>query len=376
MIPIPERTIERLCAYRRILFRWRLQGKQRFHSHELAEAAGITSAQVRRDMMSLKTIGTPKNGYFTDNIIEELGLIIEGEGGQKVVLVGVGNLGSAIVSYLDGMRPDLRIVAAFDTDPAKIGKTLDYVPCLPLAELTPTVRNEEVLVGIVAVPSGVAQDMATKLVDAGVRALVNFTSVKLKVPADVFVQDVDISIALEKSAYFARILADEHTRPVDPQDSTTPPPAPRKRVLCIDDDRDVIESYRAILNGSGYDVEVAYDGNSGLALARSCQPDLIILDVMMRNTKEGFHVASQLRADEALRFTPILMLTAISSELAMGFDRERDSASLPVDAFVDKPVAPFTLLSAIRKLLSLRKDQINVAGGIELSRLPSRSFAA
>ena len=107
------------------MFRWHLQGKQRFHSHELAEEAGITSAQVRRDMMSLKTIGTPKNGYFTDNIVEELGLIIEGEGGQKAVLVGVGNLGRAFLSYFVGMRPDLRVVAAFDTDKAKVGQAME-----------------------------------------------------------------------------------------------------------------------------------------------------------------------------------------------------------------------------------------------------------
>ena len=207
MIPISERTIERLCAYRRILFRWGIQGKKRFHSHELAEEAGITSAQVRRDMMSLNTIGTPKNGYLTEQLIDELGLIIEGEGGQKLIMVGVGHLGSAIVSYLDGMRPDLRMVAAFETDPAKIGETIDYIPCLPLSEMDRVVRDEGVLIAILAVPSFVAQETATQLFGAGVRALVNFTSVKLKTPPGVFVQDVDISISIEKSAYFARVLA-------------------------------------------------------------------------------------------------------------------------------------------------------------------------
>ena len=71
---------------------------------------------------------------------------------------------------------------------------------------------------------------------------------------------------------------------------------------------------------------------------------------------------------------PILLLTAIASELSIGFDRNRDGLSLPVDAFIDKPVAPFSLLSAIRKLLSLRPDQVNVKGGIAIPRLPSQSF--
>jgi len=371
--PIPERTVERLCTYRRILFRWRQQGKQRFHSHELAEEAAITSAQVRRDMMSLKTIGTPKNGYFTDNIIEELGLIIEGEGGQKVVLVGVGKLGSAIVSYLDGMRPDLKIVGAFDSDPEKINQTFDYTPCLPVSKLSETVRRERVLIAVVAVPSQVAQEIAGELVEAGVRALVNFTSVKLKVPAGVFVQDVDISVALEKSAYFARIMAEQTDTAGHPlEQAPAPATEHRPRVLCIDDDRDVIDSYRAILNSAGYDVEFAFDGKTGLELARANRPDLVILDVMMSHPKEGFGVAHQLRLEDGLREVPILMLTAIASEF--GFDKERDGSTLPVDAFVDKPVAPFTLLSSMRRLLSLPKDQINVEGGIPFSRLPSRNF--
>ena len=207
MTPIPERTVERLCSYRRILFRWRLQGKQRFHSRELAEDAGITSAQVRRDMMSLKSIGTPKNGYGTDDIIQELGLIIEGETGQRVVLIGAGNLGSAIAGYLDGIRPELRIVAVFDNDPAKIGKTIDFVPCLPLDALARTVQEENVLIGIITVPSSVAQEMASLLVAAGIKAIINFSPIKLKLSSDVFVEDIDISMAIEKAAYFARIRA-------------------------------------------------------------------------------------------------------------------------------------------------------------------------
>lgn len=204
---IPERTVERLCSYRRTLFRWRLQGKDRFYSRELADDAGITSAQVRRDMMSLKSRGTPKNGYGTEDVVQELGLVIEGASGQRVVLVGAGNLGSAIAAYLDGVRPELRIVAVFDNDPAKIGKTVDFVPCLPLAELAQTVRQEGVLIGIVTVPSSVAQEMATLLVGAGIKAIVNFSPIKLKVPANVFVEDVDISMVIEKAAYFARMCA-------------------------------------------------------------------------------------------------------------------------------------------------------------------------
>ncbi len=363
---IPERTIERLCAYRRILFLWRQQDKQRFHSRELAEAAGITSAQVRRDLMSLKAIGTPKNGYFTDNIIDELGLIIEGETGQRVVLIGAGNLGNAIVTYFDGRRPDLNIVAVFDNDPGKIGKTVASVPCLPVDQLGRTVKEKDVLLGIVTVPGSLAQEMANLLIEAGVKAIINFTPAKLKVPAEVFVEDVDISIAIEKSAYFARTRAQQKEAGyVASATKAGEIKAMRKKVLCIDDDKDVIDSYRAILKGADYDVEVAFDGETGVKMAGETRPDLIILDVMMKSPTEGFAVAKKLRQDAALRSTPILMLTAIASELKFGFDKDKDGSALPVDAFVDKPVAPFTLLSAIRKLLRLPKDQINTEGGGE-----------
>lgn len=376
MTLIPERTIERLCAYRRILFRWRQQDKQRFHSRELAEEAGITSAQVRRDMMSLKTIGTPKNGYVTDNIIDELGLIIEGENGQRVVLVGAGNLGNAIVTYFEGRRPDLKIVAVFDNDPEKIGRTVaSTVPCLPIEELARTVKEKDVLLGIVTVPEGLAQEMAMRLVDAGVKALINFSPAKLKVPAEVFVEDVDISIAIEKSAYFARLGVQPSSGQRYIATRAGESKGPRKRVLCIDDDKDVIESYRAILNGADYDVEVAFDGEAGMTKAGEYRPDLIILDVMMKKPAEGFDVAGKIRQDPVLRSTPILMLTAISSEWKAGFNKEKLGSMLPVDAFVDKPVAPYTLLSAIRKLLSLPKDQINVEGG-DVSHLLPRNFTA
>jgi redox-sensing transcriptional repressor len=363
---IPHKTIERLCSYRRILFRWHLRGKERFHSHELALEASITAAQVRRDLMSLNTIGTPKNGYLTANIIEELGIILEGAEEQKVVLVGAGKLGNAILSYFAGRRPNIRIVAAFDSDPAKVGK-LAACPCLPLSELEQAVRQYDALVGILTVPGSAAQQIATTLVAAGIRAIINFSPSKLKVPEGVYVEDIDISISLEKSAYFGRMLkagsgqGRTGDRPASSSQGSAQGEA-MKRVLCIDDDRDVIESYQAVLKQAGYEVAVAFDGDSGLEEARSHRPDLIILDVMMKDSTEGFHVAYALRADATLQDVPILMLTAVSSEWNMKFDKDKDGAYLPVDAFVDKPVAPHSLLSAVQRLLSLPKDQINMQG--------------
>lgn len=366
MTPIPEPTIERLCAYRRILVNWWQSGKTRFHSYELAEEARITSAQVRRDMMSLNTTGTPTTGYLTERLIEELGAIIEGEGGQRVILVGAGNLGSAIVSYLGGIRSNLTLVAAFETDPAKVGTTIDGVRCLHSNDIDRVVRAEGVLVAVLAVPSGVAQQMATRLTEAGIRALVNFTSVRLKTPPGVFVQDVDISVFLEKSAYFARAcVASAKPQPLHGKG---------KRILYVDDGQQPAEAHRAALIQAGYDVEAATGSARGVRLALSCKPDLIIVDFAEAGRK-GSALVRKLRAEIAIRFTPILMLVPPRIVTQIDRDDREAGSSLPIDAVLDRGAPSPQLVAIIRRLLGLPRNQINADGGIAASRHPSRGPA-
>lgn len=367
---ISEKSVERLCAYRRLLIRFRLRGKDRFYSHELADEANLTPAQVRRDLMSLDVVGTPSYGYITTAVIEELGRLIEGDSGQQVALVGAGRLGEAILHYFVDRRPDLRIVAAFDRDPAKAGGSIATVPCLPVSELERVVRDHGVLVGMLTVPGGAAQETADRLIAAGVRAIISFAPVKLKVPEGIHLEEMDISIAMEKAAYFGRMLARRERE----RGAGAPRPAGNgtarrakgertmKRILCIDDDRDLTENYRAILAAEGYEVAIAHDGESGYEQARASRPDLIILDVMMQSATEGFHVAYRFRGDADLKYVPILMLTGISGEVGLKFDRDRDGEFLPVDAFVDKPVAPSALLAAAKRLLQLPRERINVEG--------------
>ena len=135
-----------------------------------------------------------------------------------------------------------------------------------------------------------------------------------------------------------------------------------KRILCIDDDRDLIENYKKILEKAGYAVDTSFDGESGLAQAKKCKPDLIILDVMMSDATEGFHVAYKLRGDAALKHTPILMLTSVSAESGFSFNPKKDAQFLPVDTFIDKPVTPDKLLASVKKLLELSPDHINIEG--------------
>ena len=123
----------------------------------------------------------------------------------------------------------------------------------------------------------------------------------------------------------------------------------RKKVLLVDDDPDFVEVNRLVLEQSGFDVVCAYDGEEGLQKARAEAPDVVVLDVMMGSLDEGFRVSRALRGSERTKDTPLIMLTAISSELPLDF--EADDMWLPVDVFLEKPVEPDQLVVEVTKAL-------------------------
>jgi redox-sensing transcriptional repressor len=202
---VPVRTVARLSQYRRVLDRLLDEGHRQVFSHQIAALAGGSAAQVRRDLMLVGCRGRPSKGYDAYGLkgcIEEL---LQAPGGQRVALVGLGNLGRAILPFFARYRPALRIVAVFDNDPRKIGEKLveGCSPCQGMEELEQTVRQSGITIGVLTVPPGAAQGAADELIAAGVRGLVNFAPVVLEVPEGVFVEDIDLTTALEKAAYFA-----------------------------------------------------------------------------------------------------------------------------------------------------------------------------
>ncbi len=201
---IPERTVERLSIYRRLLSALLAEGTQSVFSHELAAMAGSTPAQVRRDIMSIGYTGTPSRGYDVSGLIARIGEFLDAPEGQGVALAGVGHLGQAIMAYFAGRRPHLAIVAAFDKDPQKVDRVIHGCPCYPVERMEDIVREQRIRVGIIAVPAPAAQAVANTLVRAGVRGLLNFAPTRLHVPVDTYVQDADIAVFLEKVAFFAR----------------------------------------------------------------------------------------------------------------------------------------------------------------------------
>ncbi len=201
---VSDKSIGRLSLYRRLLNVLQAEGGRSVFSHQLAHRAGCTAAQVRRDLMAVGYCGSPAHGYDVTGLIESIREFLDAPGGQGVALVGVGNLGKAIMAYFTGRRPNLQIVAAFDNDPYKANRVIHGCRCYGMEDLEEVVRKQEIRLGIITVPAAAAQAAADALVRAGVRGLLNFAPVRLRVPPSVYVEDIDMTVALEKVAYFAR----------------------------------------------------------------------------------------------------------------------------------------------------------------------------
>jgi redox-sensing transcriptional repressor len=199
----PERTVGRLTQYRRILNELVTEGIECIHSHQLALRAGATAAQVRRDLMVIGAAGSPKKGYRCISLLQNLAAFLDPPSGQKVALVGLGNLGLALLSYFRGRRPGLEIVAAFDTDPEKVNAVANDCPCHQMTELDAVIQKEQIRVAILAVPASAAQHVGDRLSLAGIRGIVNFAPTALHLPPTVFVENIDVTMSLEKVAFFA-----------------------------------------------------------------------------------------------------------------------------------------------------------------------------
>jgi redox-sensing transcriptional repressor len=176
-------------------------------SHQLATMTGFTSVQIRRDLMSIGYFGSPARGYELDKLLASLNDFIDAPGGQGVALIGLGHLGRAVLDYVQGRRPNLNIVLAFDTDPQKVNRVVQGCPCYHTDELEKRIVENAIKVGIIAVPMMEGQEIAERLVASGVRGILNYAPVNLKLPPEVFVENRDMILALEKAAYFSRQIS-------------------------------------------------------------------------------------------------------------------------------------------------------------------------
>ncbi len=201
---LPEKTIERLSAYRRTLLNLSEQGKSHIYSHELASLHNITAVQVRRDIMLIGYASVTKKGYHIAELIEVIGSIIDTDQGQNVAVIGIGNLGRAITTYFNGKRSKLNIVATFDVDESKVNRVISGVHCYNINQLNEIIRENNISIGIITVPPEQAISVAENLVYAGIKGILNFTSVLLNVPPEVYLEEYDMITSLEKVAYYVK----------------------------------------------------------------------------------------------------------------------------------------------------------------------------
>jgi redox-sensing transcriptional repressor len=201
---LPEKTVERLSEYRRTLLNYLATGKTHIYSHELAQLHNITAVQVRRDIMFIGYSSMQRKGYDVRELIDVIGKIIDSRDGMNVAIVGIGNLGRAITTYFMGKRSKLNIVAAFDVDPGKIDRVISGVKCYALNKMPEILKEMDIHIAILTVPADNAIVTAEKLVLAGIRGILNFTTVPLNVPSNVFLEEYDMITSLEKVAYFVK----------------------------------------------------------------------------------------------------------------------------------------------------------------------------
>jgi redox-sensing transcriptional repressor len=194
---IPEATVARLPVYLRCLVDMSERETHRVSSDQLAEAAGVNSAKVRKDLSYLGSYGTRGVGYDVEYLIyqvrRELGL----EQDWSVAIVGVGNLGHALANYNGFGDRGFRIVALLDADPSTVGERVGDMVVEHIDDLDRVVKEEQVAIGIVATPASSAQEVCDRLVAAGVTSILNFAPASLQVPPGIFLRKVDLSTELQ-----------------------------------------------------------------------------------------------------------------------------------------------------------------------------------
>jgi redox-sensing transcriptional repressor len=201
---IPDIVVRRLPIYHRTLQRFLDEGRTSVSSSDLAERIGVTAAQIRRDLSNFGKFGKQGKGYDIEHLLRQIASILRITTEWQVALCGFGLLGQAVVHYRGWEDSNLRIAAVFDSDANKIDQPVgidDLIVQAP-AEITRTVREKKIRVGIVAVPAPFAQETCDHLVAGGVRAILNYAPVILRVREGVWVRDVDPVAAIQSMTYY------------------------------------------------------------------------------------------------------------------------------------------------------------------------------
>jgi redox-sensing transcriptional repressor len=200
---IPQATAKRLPLYFRFLENLKATGKQRVSSTELSEAVKVDAATIRRDFSYFGALGKKGYGYNVHYLLQFFRKTLEQDDRTGVILVGVGNLGTALLHYNFQKSHNIEILRAYDVDPQKLGKMISNVKIHSMDELDQNGVND-CEVAILTVPVQVAQKTTDMLVKAGIRGILNFTPARLDVPEHIRVHHIDLSIELQSLIYFLK----------------------------------------------------------------------------------------------------------------------------------------------------------------------------
>lgn len=208
---IPEATVARLPLYLQALVTASDQGTATISSGGLARASGVNSAIVRKDLSHLGAFGTRGVGYRVDELVDEVSEVLGLTQDRAVVIVGIGNLGRALAAYDGFDRRGFRIVGLLDADPAKHGTRLEGREVESADDLERIVEERGVTIAVLATPATHAQDVADRLVAAGITGLLNFAPVHLDCPDHVSVRNVDLSTELQILSFYEQLGAADPT---------------------------------------------------------------------------------------------------------------------------------------------------------------------
>ena len=201
---IPDETVRRLPTYLREVLVLSEKGHEKVSSKRLAEFLGINPWQIRKDFSYFGDFGTPGVGYDTSKLQKKISKILRLDNSHKAVLIGVGNLGSAVMAYGEFGTYGLDIVAAFDKDHKKIGKTKNNITIEDVSKIS-SIKRRKVDLGIIAVPAKDAQAVADDMVKAGVKGILNFSTRHIVVQKKIKVISIDIAMDLARLPYYMSV---------------------------------------------------------------------------------------------------------------------------------------------------------------------------
>jgi redox-sensing transcriptional repressor len=200
-----KNCIIRLSRYKNSLYRLKTLGFVKVFSDNLADAIGVTSEQVRKDFSLFGIAGNKRGGYQVDALLEKLNSILGKDQIQRVIVAGIGNIGTALTKYRGFEKEGIKIMAAFDTDPSKFLREA-AIPVLPLDEMKDYITANDIRIGIIAVPDIAAQQVADVMLAAGIKGVLNFAPIRLRIPQDVVVNNVNLELELENVIYFVNAI--------------------------------------------------------------------------------------------------------------------------------------------------------------------------